>query len=173
MQSLNWLILHKARFQHKPELLNLDGSKLTPATLCICLLARAAQPHQSAPEPAHWDKGLGYTGTLGGTRGCSLMLINPTSRHLAGHASLPGITTQYRNSRQWLCKLHPVCLISISSTWYKTTRTASRWDWSQKQSNYIYTALHTSQCDACNQLATSVSLHNLQFKSQAEARAHS
>lgn len=188
MQTLNWLILCKARIQHKPELLSLDRSQLTPATLSICLLARPEQSlvrqlrglgtHQSAPEPAHWDKVSGtevpggYTGILRNTRERSLMFTSPTRSHLAVHLSLPQITTHYRNSKQWACKLHPACLISISSTRYKTTWTASRWDWSQKQSNYINTALHTNQFDACNQLATSVSLHNLQLKSQAEAGAH-
>lgn len=115
----------------------------------------------------------GYMGILKSTRGCSLMSTNPTKSHPAVHASLPVIATQYRNSKHWLCKLHPAWLISISSAWYKTTCTASRWDSAQKQSNYIYTALHTSQFDACNQLAISVSLHNLQLKSKAETGAHS
>lgn len=83
--------------------------------------------HQSAPEPAHWAKVSGTeapggsTGILKSTRGCSLMFINPTRSHPTVHASLPVITTQYRNSKHWLCKLHPVWLISISSAWYKTT----------------------------------------------------
>lgn len=141
MQTMNWVIPCKARIQHEPELLSLDRSQLTPAPLSICLLARPEQPlvpqlhgfctHQSAPELAHWDKvsgtevSGGYTGILRSTRGCSLMVINPTRESPCcpslTTSNSSSIGTQYRNSKQRLCKLHPAWLISISTIWYKTT----------------------------------------------------
>lgn len=133
--------------------------------------------HQLAPEPMSHDKVLssgvpsaseisGYRGIMKSTRGYGSLETQMNRWELLWYLSVspPVIRLQRGNSNMWLCKLDPAWLISFCSILHGTDCTASKSGWSQKQHNFVYTALHTSQYGACKHLAAPVSLHNLQLK---------